>query len=318
MNPRMRPDHGYAMGALILGMLVVGGCGKTAPMKEVHEDHHTGPHGGALVELSAEAIRAADIVVDTAGSQLIDVTLELPGEIKLNAERSVDVRPTYAGRVKTMNGALGASIGKGQPLALIFSNESLSDYVVYAPIAGTIVARAASPGSVVDHESVLCTIADLSTVWLDFPIYEQHLGRIHRGQRVQVRAEGGPAMSAAGTIGYVGPTLDVDTRTTYARAVLSNGDRRWQPGRLVTAVVVLERVTVPIAVPEDAIVRVGTGAAVFRADSAGFEVQPVVIGRSDGTTTEIVSGLEPGARIVSRNALLLKAELEKEAGGHED
>lgn len=314
MTPRVR----LGLGALLLGAFIVVGCGKPATTTEEHEEHRTGPHGGALVELSAEAIRAAQIVVDTAASQPIDVTLELPGEIKLNAERSVDVRPTYAGRVKTMQGSLGAPVEKGQPLALIFSNESLSDYVVESPISGTIVARPASPGSVVDHGSVLYTIADLGTVWLEFPIYEQHLGRVHRGQRVQVRAEGGPAISSAGTISYVGPTLDVDTRTTYARAELANGDRRWQPGRLVTAVVVLERVTVPIAVPEDAIVRIGTGAAVFRADSAGFEVQPVVVGRSDGTTTEIVSGLEPGARIVCRNAVLLKAELEKEAGGHEE
>jgi hypothetical protein len=34
--------------------------------------------------------------------------------------------------------------------------------------------------------------------------------------------------------------------------------------------------------------------------------------------TEIVSGLEAGARVATRNAFLLKAELEKEAGGHED
>jgi len=83
-------------------------------------------------------------------------------------------------------------------------------------------------------------------------------------------------------------------------------------------VVVVERVTVPVAVPEDAIVRVGTGSAVFRADSTGFEVQLVSVGRSDGTTTEILSGLEPGARIVAKGAFWLKAELEKEAGGHED
>lgn len=318
MTPRTWPKG--AMKALLLGMLVLAGCGKTAieENEEHAEDHHTGPHGGAVVELSEEAIHAARIVVGTAGSREIDVTLELPGEIKLNAERSVDVRPTYAGRVKTMDEALGASVEAEQPLALIYSQESLSDYVVHAPIPGTIVARPSSPGSLVDHESVLYTIADLSSVWLEFPIYEQHLGRIRRGQSVRVRAEGGPAISAAGTIQYVGPTLDVDTRTTYARALLPNGDRRWQPGRLVTALVAIERVTVPVAVPEDAIVRMGNGAAVFRADSAGFEMQPVVVGRSDGATTEVVSGLEPGARIVARNAFLLKAELEKEAGGHED
>jgi cobalt-zinc-cadmium efflux system membrane fusion protein len=100
--------------------------------------------------------------------------------------------------------------------------------------------------------------------------------------------------------------------------VLANADGHWQPGRLATAVVSLEKVRIAMAVPEEAIVRMGTGSAVFRADSGRFEVQPITVGRSDGRTTEVLTGLEPGARIVVRNAFLLKAELEKEAGGHED
>lgn len=299
--------------------IAIAGCAKKAPEVAGNEAvSHAGPHGGALVTLSPEAVRSAGITIGTSGAQPIDVTLELPGEIKLNTERSVDVRPTYAGRLTTLLAALGSRVSRGEPLAEILSNESLSGYVVAAPMSGTVIARPASPGAAVDAGSVLYTVADLSSVWLDFPIYIQQLGRIHRGLRVQVRAEGGPATSASGTISYVGPLLDVDTRTTYARVVLSNPDGRWQPGRLVTAVVVVERVTVPVTVPEDAIVRVGTGAAVFRADASGFEVQPVTLGRSDGTTTEIVSGLERGARIVTRNAFWLKAELEKEAGGDED
>ena len=311
---------GTCAGALVLAVaVVICGCGKRAePVGEHGEEHHAGAHGGALVELSPEAIRSAEIAVDTAGRGEIKVTLELPGEIKLNAERSVDVRPTYPGRVQRMQAALGAFVRQGEPLAVIYSNESLSDYVVSAPMTGTIVARPASPGTAVDHETLLYTVADLSSVWLDFPVYVQHLGLIRRGQPVHVQTEGGPALETNGTISYVGPLLDVGTRTTYARVVLPNPDRRWQPGRLVTAVVATERLTVPIAVPEDAIVRVGEGSAVFRADSSGFEVQPVTVGRSDGTTTEIISGLERGARIVTRGAIWLKAELEKEAGGHED
>ncbi len=316
---RRNPGLQVLVSLLFAGALAVTSCGKPNHAAEEHEEaHKTGPHGGTIVELSDEAIRSAGIVVGTAGPQQIAVALELPGEIKLNAERSVDVRPTYAGRVVSLRASLGSAVSRGQPLGVIYSNESLSEYVVSAPMAGTVVARPANPGAVVDHESVLYTVADLSSVWLDFPVYVQHLGRIRRGQVVHLRAEGGPSISATGTIGYVGPLLDVDTRSTYARVVLPNRDGRWQPGRLVTAVVVVERVTVPVAVPEDAIVRVGTGSAVFRADSTGFEVQPVSVGRSDGTTTEIVSGLERGARIVAKSAFWLKAELEKEAGSHED
>lgn len=302
--------------------LALAGCRAEAPAPgeladQHHEEHGSGPHGGALVELSDEAIRRAEIGVDSAGPGTIEVSLELPGEIRLDAERSVDVRPAYPGRVVAMHAALGGTVARGEPLATIWSSESLSEYVVRAPMRGTVVARPAGPEAVVDRSSVLCTVADLSTVWLDFPVYVQHLGRIHRGQRVRVRTEGGPEISATGAIAYVGALLDQDTRTAHARVVLPNPDGRWQPGRIVTALVALERVTVPVAVPEDAIVRIGTGAAVFRAGPDGFEVQPVTTGRTDGAVTEIVSGLERGARIASRNALWIKAELEKEAGGDE-
>lgn len=319
MNPDLFKRGALPCVLLLAGLLSAVGCGTRTAEKEEHEEAHgTGPHGGPLVELSAEAIRSAGIDVDSVGPHSIEVVIELPGEIKLNAERSVDVRPTYPGGVRLLHAGLGTFVHRGQPLAVIYSNESLSDYTIEAPMSGTVVARPVNPGAAVDRESVLYTLADLSSVWLDFPIYVQQLGRIRRGQVVHVRADGGHGEAAVGTISYVGPVLDVDTRTTFGRAVLPNRGNRWQPGRLVTAAVVLERVTVPMAVPEEAIVRMGSGAAVFRADSTGFEMQPVTLGRSDGATTEIVSGLERGARVVVRNAFLVKAELEKEAGGHED
>jgi cobalt-zinc-cadmium efflux system membrane fusion protein len=301
-----------------LALVTTIGCGRHQAERETHEEAaETGPHGGALVTLAPEAIRSAGIVVESVQTRVIEVTAELPGEIKLDAEHSVDVRPTYPGSVRALDLPLGAHVRRGQPLAVIHSSESLSDYTVEAPMSGTVVARPASLGSLVDASSVLYTVADLSTVWLDFPIYLQHLGHIRRGQVVHVRSEG-QASSVTGTVHYVGPLLDVGTRTTFGRVVLPNRDGRWQPGSLATAIVVLERVTVPAAVPEEAIVRMGSGSAVFLADSSGFELQPVTTGRTDGTTTEIVSGVERGAMVVARNAFLLKAELEKEAGGHED
>lgn len=312
MNSRMRPL------AAILLCLALGCARQTAQEEEHEEEHRTGSHGGALVTLSEDAIRSAGIAVDTVGPQSIDVVVELPGEVKLNAERSVDVKPTYPGTVRQLNASLGAYVHKGQPIAVIYSNESLSEYVLEAPMGGTVVTRPVNTGATVDRETVLYTVADLGSVWLDVPIYVQHLGRIRVGQTVHVRTDEGSGPVATGTIRYVGPVLDADTRATFARVVLPNPGRRWQPGRLVTASVALERVTVPLSVPEAAVVRMGTGAAVFRADSVGFEVQPITVGRSDGTNTEVLSGLEGGARVVSRNAFLLKAELEKEAGGHED
>jgi len=114
----------------------------------------------------------------------------------------------------------------------------------------------------------------------------------------------------------VGPLLEQDTRVSRGRIVLPNDRGQWQPGLFVTAQIVVDQARVAVAVPEDAIVRTSSGPAVFRAAESTFELQPVAVGRTDGEWTEIVDGLESGARIVVRNAYLLKAELGKSEATH--
>src|SRR2546428_2388444 len=144
---------------LLVYAIAVSGCAKKTHEVAMHDAApHTGSHGGALVTLSDEAVRSAGITVGTSGAQPIDLTFELPGEIKVNAERSVDVRPPYPGRVAIFHAALGSRVSRGQPLAEILSNESLSGYVVSAPIGGTIIARPVSPGAAGDVGSLLSTV----------------------------------------------------------------------------------------------------------------------------------------------------------------
>lgn len=269
------------------------------------------------IELAPEAVRTAGIAVGTAGPSLIEVTVEVPGEVRLNAERVVQVRPRFPGIVRAMRKRLGAPVRRGETLVLVHSNESLAEYPIAAAMNGTVVSQDAAVGQSVDHETILYTVADLSTVWVDFPIYPQSAGRIRPGQSVHVQAESGPPLSGTGSIRYVGPLLEQDTRVSYGRVVLDNRSRRWQPGLYVTARIVVERVDVPVAVPEESIVRLSEGPAVFRAEGNRFEPQPVVTGRSDGRMTEIRQGLEAGAQIVVSKAFLLKAELGKGEAGHE-
>jgi cobalt-zinc-cadmium efflux system membrane fusion protein len=271
----------------------------------------------ARVELAAEAIEAGGIVTGTSGPSPIEVTVEAPGEVRLNAERVVEVRPRYPGVVREMRKRLGDPVRGGDVLAVVHSNESLAEYSITAAMAGTIVSRDAAIGQSVEHETVLYTYADLSSVWVDFPIYPQSAGRIRPGLAVRVQGESGPPVSGQGVVRYVGPLLEQDTRVSYGRVVLDNRDRRWQPGMYVTAHVTIERVQVPVAVPDEAIVRMTAGPAVFRAEGHRFEMQPVKTGRSDGRVTEIVEGLEPGAVIVVKKAFLLKAELGKAEAHHE-
>jgi cobalt-zinc-cadmium efflux system membrane fusion protein len=269
------------------------------------------------VELSPAAVSSGGIETGAAGPRLIEARVETPGEVRLNAERVVQVRPRFPGVVQRMAKRLGDPVRSGELLAVVHSNESMTDYEIHSPMSGTLVSRDVAEGQAVDHEMVLYTIADLSTVWVDFALYPQYAGQVRRGQGVRIRAQAGNPLQATGTIGYIGPLLEQDTRVSYGRVVLPNPDRRWQPGLFVTAAITVDRVRAAVAVPEEAIVRTSRGPAVFRVEGSTFELQPVVPGRSDGEWTEIREGLEPGARIAVRNAFLLKAELGKSEATHD-
>ncbi len=269
------------------------------------------------VALTPDAMQAAGITTGLASARTIAVKVNAPGEVHLNGERVLQVRPRFPGVVARLEKRLGDGVAVGDLLGVIQSNESLSDYEIRAAMAGTIVARDVAPGASVDRQDVLFTIADLRSVWIDFAIYPQHIGRVKRGQAVHLRSRSGPELNASGTVSYVGPLLEQDTRVSYGRVVLQNGDGRWQPGVYVTASITVDAAQVPVAVPEVAIVRSKFGPAVFRASGSTFEIQPIQPGRSDGLFTEVLAGLEPGSEIVIENAFLLKAELGKSEATHD-
>jgi membrane fusion protein, heavy metal efflux system len=294
--------------------LALPSCGKreeSAESETKTEDQEKAPGDTVQsVELSAEAVKLAEITVGRAGSATIAIVIELPGEVKLDAERVLVLHPRFAGVVHQMRKRIGEAVSAGEVVATVQSNESLADYGITSSMTGQVVERGATPGEAVTPDASLYTIADLSRVWIEFAVYPHQLGAIRRGQAVRVTRTGG-GEATNGTISYVGPVLKEDTRVSIARVVLPNPARRWEPGLFVTASVVTDEARVAVGIPDDAIVRMHDGSAVFLADGARFVLRPVVTGKSDGRTTEIVSGLAVGDPVVVHNAYVLKAELGK-------
>lgn len=277
-----------------------------------------GEHGeDAVVTLTPEAADNARLALGVAGAATIEVGVEAPGEVHLNAESVLEVRPRYGGVVREIRKRVGDHVRADEVVAVIQGNESLTDYDVVSPMAGSVIARPVVTGEAVDHESILLTVADLTSVWVEFAIYPQYSGRIRAGMPVRIRAHNRPDLSATGRIRYVGPLLEQDTRISSARVELPNPRGDWQPGLYVSAHVTLERVPAPVAVPEDALVRMPDGPAVFRAEGTRFTLTPVRTGRRDGQFTEILSGLAAGDSIVVANTFVLKSELGKGEAEHE-
>jgi cobalt-zinc-cadmium efflux system membrane fusion protein len=78
------------------------------------------------VTMTAAQIKAAGIDIDTSTPATIRTSLQLPGEIGFNEDRTAHVVPRVGGVVESVAVALGQQVVKGQVLAVI-SSSSVSD-----------------------------------------------------------------------------------------------------------------------------------------------------------------------------------------------
>lgn len=194
--------------------------------------------------------------------------------------------------------------------------ERLTRYEIRAPLDGVVIEKHLALGEAVKEDANIFTIADLSTVWAEMTIYPKDLAAVKLGQKVIVRVSDLNA-EAEGRVSYVGSLIGEQTRSAKARVTLPNPDRSWRPGLFVTVDLVQDEVRVPVAVSADAIQTFRDWKVVFGRFGDFFEARPVELGRSDGKTVEVVSGLAAGTSYAATNSFILKADLGKAGAAHD-
>lgn len=324
------PGSTTVFGAVVAGCLVIG-CGSSpsgeAVTEEEHAEHQADgglaeEHSGEerqeqFVQLSQDELAEFEIEVSTAGPARIESYARLPGEVQPNADRLAHIVPRFDGIVSEVNAQIGDVVQPGEVLAIIESDESLSNYELKTLLGGTVIAKHITPGEAVSRGAESYIIADLSSVWVELTVYQRDLTRIRTGQRALISTGHGPP-EATGTISYVTPVVDEATRTATARVVLSNQDQRWRPGMFVTASVLVSATEARVGVPSSALHTVDGQTVVFVETDDGFTPRPVETGRTGETHVEIASGLAAGERYVSQGGFTIKSALAKDSfgGGH--
>lgn len=260
--------------------------------------------------ISPETARASGIIIETAGPVAIRETLTLYGSIKPNAEREQELRARYPGVVRLVSKRPGETVGRGETLVTVESNESLQTYGIKSPIAGNVLERHVNPGESVGSDAVLLKVADLSTVWAEFAVFTRDLGRVRGGLAVTVTGSD-HAQTATGVIAYVASAGDSDSQSVAARAVLDNAGGRWIPGQFVAAEVAISEVRAAVAVRPSALQSINGKTVVFVQTPRGFAAREVTTGQRSHDAVEITRGLNTGERYAAANSYLVKADLLK-------
>jgi membrane fusion protein, heavy metal efflux system len=313
-------------GLVLLSLLLAAGValyyqspsGSTGLAPRDSHGHGHGGHGHAEegIVLSDNKVAAAGIELQTAGPGVLRDNLLLNGIVQSNQESLVQVTPRFAGIVKEIRKRIGDRVSKGDLLATVESNQSLTSYELKAPIAGTIIDRQASLGEYASDQRPAFIIADLSTVWVDFSVFRRDMKRVRVGDTVMIDAEDGtPAIEAK--VSYVSPIGSSDTQSALARAVVSNADLRLRPGFFVTGRLLLSAKPAAIAVKSSALQTVENRTVVFVRTGDKFEVRDVEVGDRDAEHVEVLFGLVEGDVYAAKNSFVVKAELGKGSAAHE-
>ena len=186
---------------------------------------------------------------------------------------------------------------------------------IYAPMSGVVIQKEVSEGMYVKTGTRIYTIADLSTVWIMLDAYESDLALIHLGQRVTFEAEAFPGRTFRGTVQFIHPTLDKETRTSKIHVIVPNRNGRLMPEMLVTAVVHsgIGKGSAPLVIPASAPLITGKRAVVYVADAGKegtFEGREIVLGPRAGDYYIVREGLSEGEHVVTHGNFKIDSALQ--------
>ncbi|OZA27166.1 MAG: hypothetical protein B7X91_09340 [Hydrogenophilales bacterium 17-64-11] len=183
---------------------------------------------------------------------------------------------------------------------------------VRAPVAGTLAEVRVSPGAYVQEGALMFHIADRSALWLELRVAESDAARLASPTGAAFRVAGDERSveiipGRNGRLIAVGGVVDASTRTVPVVFEFTATDRHLPIGMAVQAQVFAGGARDAVAIPASSVLDEGGMDVVFvQAGGESFERRTVRLGAREGDWVEVLDGLMPGQRVVSRGAYLVK------------
>jgi len=186
-----------------------------------------------------------------------------------------------------------------------------SRFELKSPLEGTVVERTVTPGSSVggDPSQVLFTVADLGKLQVVADVYERDLALVKVGQVARVTVEAYPDIGFPAAVAAIGDVVDPNTRTIKVRAWVNNEARKLKPEMFARLHIEIGDATSFLTIPKEAVLEIDGKEFVYVEEAQGrFVKRQVKVGTASGDQVRILEGLQPGERIVTKGAVLIKGQ----------
>jgi cobalt-zinc-cadmium efflux system membrane fusion protein len=229
---------------------------------------------------------------------------------EIPSNRSV-VSSRIAGRVTKINVFEGDSVTVGQVLASVesrLSGEPPPSVELKASQSGLVISSHVRLGQPVEPALELMDISDRSKMWAVAKIPEQEAAQVRVGSTAHIRIPALGTEEIDAKLVRFGVNADRQAGTIEGIFELDNSEGRLLPGMRAEFAVVLTQRSDVLSVPRESVQGDPANRVVFVEDFElpnAFVRSPVVLGEQNDDYVEVLSGLFPGDRVVTRGSYSL-------------
>jgi RND family efflux transporter MFP subunit len=263
-----------------------------------------------LVASAQARVAAAKARAATARAQLAEVVQQRDREQKLAASGAIAAATAddLAARAKSLEEqvrATEADVSASQSEVTALST-NLANTTIRAPIDGMVVTKPLLPGDVVSPGTPMARIADFSSIVVETDVPEGRLHLVSKGRPCEIVLDAYPSKRWRGEVVDVSPQLNRAKATATVKVRFLDRDDTVLPE--MAARVSLLQAALDVAklkeppkkvVPASAVVDRAGAKMVFTVDGDRVRMVPVTLGPPFAGGFELVSGPEPGTKVVS-------------------
>jgi len=257
----------------------------------------------ARLDLSEESVQSDNVLAQSKATY---------DEAEKNLNRSEDLFQSGMIAQQDLDSARRAyEVAKSQYDAARDDAKVKKDYtVIRAPFAGVVSKKYTEVGELLLPGKQIVTIVDPDRIYVLATIDEVDVGKLSLGRPVTITVDAFPGEKFEGTIRRISPIVSggkLETRTSDVWIYFGRKDERIKPGMSADIEILITTLKDVLSVPSQAVVEREGKKQVFLIEGkdlksgrkASVRLQPVEVGESNWTNTEIKNGLKDGDYVVT-------------------
>ena len=197
---------------------------------------------------------------------------------------------------------------------ILSSGKPIQRFPITADVSGIVTAKKVELGDYVERGKPLYEIADLSSLWLLFDVYESDMTWVKKGDKISYSIQSVPGENFEGTISFIDPIINPQTRVATARIEVKNSDNKLKPEMFASGILkgnLNKTATQEIIIPKSAVMWTGERSIIYikttSSNNVNFILREVILGPSLGDAYIIKDGLENGEEIVVNGTFTIDA-----------